>query len=204
MLIPIYYGEHNNSIHYSAVVRCRFDGKKLTYIEQGSEHTLNFGRGLSEPSLAKIGDQYFMTLRNDDGAYVTASKDGLGFTPVEPWRFDDGQELGCYNTQQHFVTHSAALFLVYTRRGVENDDVMRHRVPLLMAQVDTKTRRVLRVTERIVVPKEGTDAMGNFGVCNITRNTSWIVVAKRMHRPGDRNVVICQIDWKQPNLLVNE
>ena len=35
--------------------------------------------------------------------------------------FDDGKELGNYNTQQHWVTHSDGLFLVYTRRGANND-----------------------------------------------------------------------------------
>ena len=45
------------------------------------------------------------------------------------WTFDDGSELGNYNTQQHWVTHSDGLFLVYTRRGADNDDIARHRAP---------------------------------------------------------------------------
>jgi len=31
------FGEHNNSFHYSTVVRCRFDGRKLMYVEHGDE-----------------------------------------------------------------------------------------------------------------------------------------------------------------------
>lgn len=204
VLLPIYFGEHNNSIHYAAIARCKFDGEKLTYVAHGSEHKLDFGRGMSEPSLAKFKDQYFMTMRNDKAAYVSTSSDGLHFSEAELWRFDDGKELGSYNTQQHFLTHSDALFLVYTRRGLDNDDVMRHRAPLVMAQVDPQARRVLRNTERIVVPKEGSEAMGNFGVCNITPHVSWMVVAKRVATPGEKNVYIAQIEWNRPNLLVND
>ncbi|WP_442484430.1 sialidase family protein [Aeoliella sp. SH292] len=204
VLLPIYFGEHNNSIHYATIARCKFDGEKLSYVEHGSEHKLDFGRGMSEPSLAKFEGQYFMTMRNDQGAYVSTSSDGLRFSEAEPWRFDDGEELGSYNTQQHFLTHSDGLFLVYTRRGLDNDDVMRHRAPLVMAQIDPQTRRVLRDTERIVVPKEGSEALGNFGVCNITPNISWIVVAKRVTTPGEKNVLVAQIEWNRPNLLVND
>ncbi len=204
VLIPIYFGEHNNSIHYAAVARCKFDGEKLTYVEHGTEHKLDFGRGMSEPSLAKFVDQYFMTMRNDKGAYVNTSTDGLNYTEAEPWLFDDGAELGSYNTQQHFLTHSDALFLVYTRRGLDNDEIMRHRAPLVMAQIDPKTKRVIRATERVIVPKQGTAETGNFGVCNITPGISWIVVAKRVTTPGEKNVFVSQIEWKQPNLLVND
>lgn len=204
VLIPIYFGEHNNSIHYAAIARCKFDGKTLTYVEHGTEHKLDFGRGMSEPSLAKFEDQYFMTMRNDEGAYVNTSADGLHFSEAEPWRFDDGEELGSYNTQQHFLMHSDALFLVYTRRGLDNDDVMRHRAPLVMAQIDPNTKRVIRATERIVMPKNGTGELGNFGVCNITPDISWIVAAQRTTTPGKENVFVTQIDWKQPNRLVME
>ncbi|WP_425400032.1 sialidase family protein [Aeoliella sp.] len=202
VLMPIYFGEHNNSIHYSAVARCAFDGEKLTYQEHGSEHVVDNGRGMSEPSIACFEGKYFLTMRNDHTAYVSTSSDGLNYTPHEKWRFDDGEELGSYNTQQHFLTHSDALFLVYTRRGLDNDDVMRHRAPLVMAQIDPATSRVLRDTERIVVPKQGSAAMGNFGTCNVSPGVSWIVVAHRTTTPGDKNVAICQIEWKQPNELV--
>lgn len=201
LLLPFYFGEHNNSIHYAAVARCSFDGKTLKYIEHGSEHMLDFGRGMSEPSLAKFNGKYYLTQRNDKAGYISTGTDGLHFSEAVKWKFDDGKDLGSYNTQQHFLTHSDALFLVYTRRGAGNDDVMRHRAPLFMAQIDPATDRVIRSTEQIVVEKEGTAAMGNFGTCNVSPDESWVVVAKRSTTPGEKNVLISKIRWKQPNKL---
>lgn len=198
LLLPFYVGEHNNSIHYATVARCRFDGTTLTYLEHGSEHKLDFGRGLSEPSLAKFQGKYYLTMRNDQGAYLLTSEDGLNFVKLQKWRFDDGEELGSYNTQQHFLTRPEALYLVYTRRGADNNDVIRHRAPLFMAEIDPQTNRVVRATERVVVPKEGNAAMGNFGVANIMKEESWIVVAKRTNIPGEKNVIISRIRWGQP------
>ncbi len=39
-------------------------------------------------------------------------------------------------------------FLVYTRRGADNDHVFRHRAPLFIAQVDPKRLDVIRASER--------------------------------------------------------
>lgn len=196
LLLPFYFGEHNNSIHYAAVARCQFDGTTLKYVEHGSQHKLDFGRGMSEPSLAKFEDTYYLTMRNDKAAYVSTSDDGLHFSEAEKWRFDDGQELGSYNTQQHFLARPGGLYLAYTRRGADNDDVMRHRAPIFLAKIDPTTHRILRQTEQIVVPKEGSAAMGNFGVCNITPQESWIVVAKRTTTPGEKNVIVSRIRWE--------
>ncbi|QDS98822.1 hypothetical protein HG15A2_21070 [Adhaeretor mobilis] len=204
VLLPFYFGEHNNSIHYSAIARCKFDGETLSYVEHGSEHKLDTGRGMSEPSLAKFKDEYYLTMRNDEAPYLSTSPDGLHFSEAKLWRFDDGEELASYNTQQHFMTHSQALFLVYTRRAADNGDVMRHRAPLYMAQIDPKMHRLLRATERIVVPKEGSAAMGNFGVSAITPQESWVVVAKRTKTAGEKNVIISRIRWNTPNSLVSE
>lgn len=71
------------------------------------------------------------------------------------WTFDDGSELGNYNTQQHWVTHGDSLFLVYTRKGANNDHVFRHRAPLFIAKVDPEKLTVLRATEQILVPERG-------------------------------------------------
>ncbi len=112
-------------------------------------------RGLYEPSLTQFQGRYFLTMRNDVRGYVARGKDGLHFDQQIPWAFDDGQELGSYNTQQHWVTHSDGLFLTYTRRGAGNDEILRHRAPLFMAQVDPDRLCVIRSTERVVVPKLG-------------------------------------------------
>ena len=63
--LPVYFGEHNNSIHFTTVVRCRFDGTTLTYVEHGDELVIDFGRGYSEPSLVQFKGRFYLTLRND-------------------------------------------------------------------------------------------------------------------------------------------
>jgi hypothetical protein len=202
ILLPIYFGDHNNSVHLTTVVRCSFDGQTLRWLEQGDDLVINFGRGYSEPSLAKFDGRYFLTLRNNRAGYVTSGPDGLKFDPPQLWRFDDGEPLGSYNTQQHWMTHSEGLFLVYTRRGVDNDDVMRHRAPLLMARVDPRTLRVIRASERIVIPKAGKAAMGNFGVCDVTPDESWIVIGLRPDtKVPAKNVFIGRVQWSRPNAL---
>ncbi|MCK5704212.1 MAG: exo-alpha-sialidase, partial [Cyclobacteriaceae bacterium] len=122
--------------------------------------------------------------------------------------FDDGSELGNYNTQQHWVTHSDGLFLVYTRRGANNDHVFRHRAPLFMAQIDTKNLRVIRETEQILVPERGA-RLGNFGVTNINQNETWVTVSEWMQPEGvekygsDGSVFVAKIRWTKPNRLVD-
>jgi len=167
----------------ATVVRCAFDGEKLTCLEHGTELTVADPRGFSEPSITRFRDRYYLTLRNDVRGYVAASSDGLHFDQPSPWRFDDGAELGNYNTQQHWVTHGDSLFLVYTRRGLDNDHVFRHRAPLMMAQVDPDRLVVLRNTERELVPNRGA-RLGNFAVCNVTPDETWVVVSEWMQPDG--------------------
>ena len=45
----------------------------------------------------------------------------------------DGQALGSYNTQQHWISHGDSLYLIYTRRGANNDHVFRNRAPIFIA-----------------------------------------------------------------------
>ena len=183
ILLPIYFKEPTEKQYSSTVMRCRFDGEKLTYVENGSEHTVAVDRGFPEPSLTKFGDEYFLTLRNDRAGYVTKGKDGLHFEEARKWRFDDGEDLGNYNTQQHWVTHPKGLFLVYTRKGANNDHVFRHRAPLFMAQVDPERLVVLRETERILVPEKGA-RLGNFGVTQVSDKETWVTVAEWMQTTG--------------------
>lgn len=177
LLLPLYFGKSAQEDFSVTVARCRFDGTTLSYVEHGTEMTVQGGRGLCEPSLVKCGDRYFLTLRNDARGYVTSGADGLHFDPITPWLFDDGEELGSYNTQQHWLAHGDNLFLVYTRRGANNDHVMRNRAPLFIAQVDKDTLRVLRATERVLIPERGA-AMGNFGAGPVTDNESWVTVGE--------------------------
>lgn len=212
ILLPVYYklnAEPQGTMKLAAtVVRCKFDGKNLTYVEHGNEMTVPNGRGFAEPSLTKFKDKYYLTLRNNDLGYVATSKDGLHFDKPKTWRFDDGQDLGSYNTQQHWVTHSNGLFLVYTRRGANNDHVFRHRAPLFMAQVDPKRLVVIRSTEKILAPNKGA-RMGNFGVINVNENETWITTAEGMAQGGqeygaDNHVYAARIIWQKKNKIWNK
>jgi len=177
----------------TTVMRCGFDGRTLTYIEHGSELTIPEGRGLCEPSLAYAGGRYFLTMRNNDAGYVSVSADGLNFTRPKWWTFDDGTELGNYNTQQHWVTHGDDLYLVYTRRGANNDHVFRHRAPLFIAQVDKDRLCVIRETERVLVPERGA-RLGNFGVAKVSENETWVVVSEWMQTnpPNNWDPTVCE------------
>jgi len=203
ILLPFYFKP--GGVSQVAVARCSFDGEILQYLEHGTELSIdNNTRGLHEPSLTRFGGEYFMTIRNDKLGLVARSRDGLHFEPYRPWLFDDGRELGNYNTQQHWVTHSDALYLVYTRRGADNDHVFRHRAPLFMAQVDPEKLRVIRQTERILAPQRGA-RLGNFGVTNISESETWVTVSEWMQPKGvqrygsDGSVYVARIHWARPN-----
>jgi hypothetical protein len=180
-------------LHASTVMRCGFNGITLEYIEHGTELTLPHGRGLVEPSLAFAGGRYFLTLRNNESGYVAVSEDGLRYGTPQKWTFDDGSELGSYNTQQHWVTHLDDLYLVYTRRGANNDHIMRHRAPLFIAQVDKDRLCVIRDTEQIVVPEHGA-RLCNFGVAKVSENETWISVAEWMQTklPDPFDCTVCE------------
>jgi len=90
--------------------------------------------------------------------------------------------------------------LAYTRRGLGNDHVMRHRAPLLMARVDPKTLRVLRETERVLIPERGAP-LGNFGAAQISADEWWvtdseyIMSTRRDPRGADGSVFAARVWW---------
>lgn len=208
ILLPISFKRPEDNLSSSTVVRCRFDGETLRYVEHGDELSIDVPRGLGEPSLARFAGRFFLTLRNDQKGYITSGTDGLHFDKPKPWTFDDGTELGNYNTQQHWVTHSEGLFLVYTRRGAGNDHVFRHRAPLFMAQVDPDRLCVIRATERVLVPERGA-RLGNFGVTEISPNETWVTAAEWMQPRGvekygsENRVWVAKIKWNKPNRPVD-
>jgi hypothetical protein len=177
----------------ATVMRCSFDGKTLGYIEHGDEFTVPAGRGYCEPSLACYHGRFYLTLRNDDYGAVTSGADGLHFDEPRRWTFDDGADLGNYNTQQHWVTMPDALYLVYTRRGAHNDHVFRHRAPLFLARVDPERLCVIRATEQILVPERGA-RLGNFGVVRLSDRESWVTVAEWMQTnpPDPYDCTVCE------------
>ncbi|MEZ5105210.1 MAG: hypothetical protein R2757_11985 [Draconibacterium sp.] len=188
------------------VCKCSFDGQTLSYIENGDELSINDdSRGLGEPSLTRFQNKFFLTIRNDKRSFVASGNDGLVFGEYKPWIFDDGTELGSYNTQTHWVTHSDGLFLVYTRRGANNDHVFRHRAPLFIGQVDPERLCVIRETEQILVPERGA-RLGNFGVTDISQDETWVTVSEWMQPEGvekygsDGSVFVARIKWQKPNM----
>lgn len=211
ILLPIYFSPPGMNARVT-VAHCSFDGQELKFQQHGNELFVDDKtRGLHEPSLTRFDDEYFLTLRNDERGYVTRSKDGLTFELLLTWKFDDGEDLGNYNTQQHWVTHSDGLFLVYTRKGAGNDHVFRHRAPLFMAQVDPQKLRVIRETEQILVPERGA-RLGNFGVTHVSPDETWVTVSEWMQTWGpnhilpvdnkhgsDGSVFVARIHWSKPN-----
>jgi len=209
VLLPFYFGPSTGQPFSTTVVRCSFDGEQLRYVEHGDELALPVVRGLCEPSLARFRGRYYLTIRNDVKGYVTVGDDALHYEPIREWTFDDGAELGSYNTQQHWLAHSEGLFLVYTRRGADNDHIMRHRAPLFIAQVDPEGLRVMRETERILVPERGA-TLGNFGASAVSETESWVTVGEGIwsdearERGAEGAVFVARVIWSRPNELARE
>ena len=212
ILLPIYF-KALEAPHYTVtVLRCRFDGEEMTYLKHGSELSIPIKRGLYEPSVTQFSDRFFLTMRNDDHGYVSVSDDGLNYSEPKRWSFDDGSNLGNYNTQQHWVSHSDALFLVYTRRGASNDHVFRHRAPLFIARVDPDKLTIIRDSEQVLVPEKGA-RLGNFGVTEVSPNETWVTVTEWMQAPGpnyhdptpliergaDNRIWVAKLKWQKPN-----
>lgn len=177
LLVPFYISTSVRFPFSAVVARCSFDGNELKHLEHGPILTLDEARGLDEPSLVRFENRYYLTIRNDVRGYVTVSDDGLKFRALKAWAFDDGQELGSYNTQQHWLATRGGLLLIYTRRGADNDHVFRNRAPLFIAQVDPDRLHVIRRTERVLIPERGA-GLGNFGATAITEHESWVVTSE--------------------------
>jgi hypothetical protein len=204
ILLPTYFKGPAGDDYTTTVLHCRFDGETLKYIRHGDELAIKGGRGFVEPSLAFYRGKYFLTLRNDTRGYVTTSDDGQKFAPYKPWTFDDGQELGSYNTQAHWLVHSDGLFLSYTRRGADNEHIPRNRAPLFVAQVDPEKLQVLRGTEKVLIPERGV-MLGNFGAAAITPAESWVTDAEYLMgdkphpRGADGSTFVAKIRWSRPS-----
>jgi hypothetical protein len=209
LLLPFYHGANSTDPFRVSVVEAALEGDTLRYRRAGNELALpgtpaEVVRGLVEPSLARFRGRYYLTLRNDRRGYVTTSRDGLRWPAPRPWTFDDGSELGSYNTQQHWLVHSEGLYLVYTRHGAGNDHIIRHRAPLFAARVDPERLVVLRATERVLIPERGGE-LGNFGVTAISREESWVTVGEGVwsddaRRRGARgSVFVARVLWSRPN-----
>ncbi len=210
VLIPAYMADPEaikTHRHKATVLRCKFDGTTLTYVEHGDELSLDKVRGLVEPSIIEFGGRYLLTIRNDLKCYVTSSDDGLHYKPIKPWKFDDGTDLGSYNTQTHWLAHSDGLFLTYTRKAENNGHIFRHRAPLFIAQVDPANLTVIRKSERVLIPERSAQ-LGNFGASAINEKESWVTVSeglfdkKSRDKGADGSTFVARVIWSKPNRLV--
>lgn len=198
LLIPVYYKKANEfHNYYSMVLRCSFNGENVTVLEMGKPLTINIERGLYEPSLVYHNGVCYMTLRNDECGLVAKSDDGLNYTDLQLWKWEDGSILQNYNTQQHWMPLGDELYLVYTRRGADNDHVFRHRAPLFAAKVENM--RLVRDSEFVVVGEKGA-RLGNFGVTSYKDNGAVVMAAEWMQPAGcekygsDNNIYVAKIN----------
>ena len=195
----------------AAGVRASFDGNELKVLEVGPPLKNPIGRGLLEPSVTQFDGRFWITIRaEDDRGYFSVSDDGLNWEAKRAWCWEDGTPLEMSTTQQHWLTHSDGLFLVYTRRDDSNEKVVRWRAPLWIAQVDTENRCLRKTTEKIVLPLVGDGVddpdnvalMGNFNVTNVSPYESWVTVGEMMPRNGyTGDVLLARIRWSKPNAL---
>jgi hypothetical protein len=194
-----------------AGVHATFDGELLKVRDVGPALHNPKGRGLLEPSVTRFRDKFWITMRaEDDRGYVSVSEDGLEWAEKRAWAWEDGTPIEMSTTQQHWLTHSEGLFLVYTRKDASNGNVIRWRSPLWVAQVDTNRRCLIKSTEQIVLPLVGDGVndpnkvalMGNFNVINASPEESWVTVGEWMPRDGYRgDVLLARIRWSKPNRL---
>lgn len=211
VLLAFSFGTPERTHRSVAAVRCSFDGQKLVVRAVGNEMTNTAGRGLLEPSLTQFDGRFYLTIRAEDGrGYVSASDDGLKWRKPQPWSWDDGEPLTMSTTQQHWLPHSDALFLVYTRQAAENAKVFRWRAPLYLAEVDRKTLRLVRATEKVVLPlvgdgvadPENVARMGNFHTVAATPAESWVTVGETLPANQWRgDTLLARIRWSQANRL---
>ena len=187
LLVPFYVippqndGNHKS---YCVVTRCRFEGDMLKVVSAGTPLADDaYPRGIGEPSLAKLGGKYYLTLRTDVQGLWAESDDGVTFSKPRPWRWNDGSLLENYNTQQHWLRPDGALYLAYTRRGAHNDHVFRHRAPIFMAKFDAARGCLVRATEKILVPELGA-RLGNFNVIDYAPDEAWLITAEWMQPRG--------------------
>ena len=196
ILIPVYYHKEGKHNFYATVLRCSFDGQELKLLEIGNSLTVEVERGLYEPSIIEYKGTYYMTLRNDDCGFVAKSEDGLNYTNLQLWKWEDGSILQNYNTQQHWMIVGGDLYLVYTRRAGNNDHVFRHRAPLFAAKVNDM--RLVKDSEVVVVPEQGA-RLGNFGVTQFKDDKAIVMAAEWMQPAGcekygsDNNIFISKI-----------
>ncbi len=188
LLLSFYYKTEECPYGSILTARCVLSEEALQITEigapiSGKEYFAPDMRGLGEPSVAKLSSKYYLTIRNDRRGYWAKSEDGLHFSEPKPWCFDDGSEIGSYNTMQRWVRFQDALYLIYTRRDRLNGHVFRHRAPLYMTRFDPDRGCLIRDEEIILVPELGA-RLGNFSVTDLSPTEAVLTVAEWMQPEG--------------------
>ncbi|MBI5283042.1 MAG: exo-alpha-sialidase [Candidatus Solibacter usitatus] len=208
ILVPLSLGPRGRADRGVCTLRCSFDGQTLRAAGHGNTLRLSAGRGLLEPTLALHGGLFYMSVRAENGqGFVAQSKDGLQWDGMQPWRWDDGEPLALSSTQQRWLTHSEALFLVYTRRDSSNLNVMRWRAPLYLARVDPKRMCLIRASERIAIPLYGdgltrgneVEHLGNFHTTAVSAEESLISCGTVIPANYRGAVRMARVRWARPN-----
>jgi hypothetical protein len=200
VLLPVRYRvDPKKRVYITIVARCAFDGETLAYREHGSEHSISIPRGLYEPSVCALKGRFFLTMRGEQNGHVARGNDGLNYDPAIEWKFDDGKQLLSANAQQHWITHGDKLYLIYSRKGANNDHVFRSRAPIFIAEVDPDKLHVLRATEQVLMPETGLDLTGGFAPVVVNENETW-VISSEMAFPESRKdennrVLLAKIFW---------
>lgn len=197
LLIPIYYNNLEGAknpwqvFEKITVLRCEFNGEEMTLKEIGNELSVDVPRGLGEPSIIKVKNKYLLAIRNDQTGYVANSGDGLHFENLKPLCFDNGENAGNYNTQQHWLLSKDKAYMVYTRRAGINDHVFRHRAPLFIAEFDDGNMCIIKDTERVAVIERGA-RLGNFGCQSYSDKIGYVFASEWMQKDG-----INACEWKE-------
>ena len=192
-LLP-YCVKEESSKFYSRIARINIsDDGTLTPIDYSEKIQTPVGRGFLEPSLCRFAGKYYLSLRNDQSGHISASKDWKHFSEIKPLCFDDGSDLGNYNTMTRLLTIGNKLYLVYTRKGLNNDHIFRHRAPLIIGEVDPQSVSIVRASEQIAVPEHGA-RLGNFTAAVSPENSGYISVAEWMQtlEPERDNCLKCE------------
>lgn len=184
LLLTFYITPKGEIKSRALAVRYRYENGAFSIVQAGAALAFSdASRGLDEPSVAKIGENYYMTLRTDEQGLVSVSRNGLDFSPPVPWRWDDESILENYNTMQRWIRYKDNLYLAYTRRGANNDHVFRHRAPIFMARFDSEKLCLVKESEVILVPELGA-RLGNFTVTEISDKEIWLLTAEWMQPVG--------------------
>lgn len=202
-LLTYYITPKGENKSKSLAIRYRYENGGISIVKSGIAISCpQAARGVGEPSVAKLFDKYYITLRTDEQGLFAVSDNGLDYTEPMPWKWDDGTILENYNTMQRWIRHKDALYLAYTRKGANNDHVFRHRAPIFMARFDEEKLCLIKETEVILVPELGA-RLGNFTVTDISDNEFWLLTAEWMQPIGcekygsDNSIWIAKIKFEE-------